>query len=215
MEGSTTRSRSPERTVKAHECATTRLCKKCLIEKPLSDFRAGRYKCKQCILEERRERYRLDPEYRKRQLAHSKNGYAKHRDNRLAQKSEYGKRPEIADREKARRRKRYNEDQEYKKKTNARQRRYYKDNKSANAAKRAKRRALEHSACPEWADQQKIAEMYKEARKLTRETGVVYSVDHIIPLKGKAVCGLHVETNLQVIPLSENIRKSNRVEDIV
>ena len=55
--------------------------------------------------------------------------------------------------------------------------------------------------------------MYKEAQRLTKVTGEQYDVDHIIPLKGAAVCGLHVPWNLQVLKHADNMRKSNKYEN--
>lgn len=74
----------------------------------------------------------------------------------------------------------------------------------------AKRRAAELHATPEWADREAIKEIYRQAAQMTRETGVRMHVDHIVPLRGRTVSGLHVESNLQILPARENIRKSNR-----
>ena len=65
-------------------------------------------------------------------------------------------------------------------------------------------------AMPLWADRRAIEEFYIEAREKTVKTGVKHQVDHIIPLRHKLVCGLHIPVNLQVIPASENFRKHNR-----
>lgn len=53
--------------------------------------------------------------------------------------------------------------------------------------------------------------IYAEARRITKETGVAHHVDHIFPLAGGNCSGLHVPWNLQIIPATENVRKSNKV----
>ena len=82
-------------------------------------------------------------------------------------------------------------------------------NRKANVIKR---RLKMEKATPAWADVDKMQAFYDEAQRLTRETGIQYHVDHIIPLQGETVTGLHCEANLQVIPAVENIRKGNRLK---
>ncbi len=70
---------------------------------------------------------------------------------------------------------------------------------------REKRRVL-------WANQDAILEIYRQAELMTRTTGRLHVVDHIIPLQGRTVSGLHVETNLRVIEHHENAVKHNTWE---
>lgn len=65
---------------------------------------------------------------------------------------------------------------------------------------------------PPWADGAAIRAIYAEARRLTAATGVPHEVDHVIPLLGARVSGLHVETNLQILTRDANKRKLNRHE---
>jgi hypothetical protein len=66
------------------------------------------------------------------------------------------------------------------------------------------RRATKLNATPKFANLKKIKEIYKNCPK-------GFHVDHIIPLKNKLVCGLHVEWNLQYLPAKENLSKSNKL----
>lgn len=88
-------------------------------------------------------------------------------------------------------------------------------NKSKVNAKASKRRALKLKAMPSWLDKEQldqIQEFYEISIAFRIYTGQEYHVDHIIPLKGENVCGLHVPWNLQVITAEENLRKSNKYE---
>lgn len=64
-------------------------------------------------------------------------------------------------------------------------------------------------AKPGWCSHAECLLFWEESKRLTAETGVQHSVDHIVPLKHPLVCGLHCPANLEVIPLKDNIRKSN------
>lgn len=74
-----------------------------------------------------------------------------------------------------------------------------------NAAYAAKHRAKSLGALPSWADLTGIELLYAEAAAKGMH------VDHIYPLRGKAVCGLHVLENLCLLTPLENLRKGNRV----
>lgn len=71
------------------------------------------------------------------------------------------------------------------------------------------RHAVHKKACPKWANKSAIKKIYDTAKDLTSSTGIIYEVDHIIPVKHQLVCGLHVEHNLQILPKDENRVKSN------
>lgn len=83
-------------------------------------------------------------------------------------------------------------------------------NPSKTSAANAARRAQKIQATPKWANRAAIARFYLEAWRLTMNTGIPHQVDHIVPLKGRGVCGLHCEANLQVIPKRDNLRKGNK-----
>lgn len=61
-------------------------------------------------------------------------------------------------------------------------------------------------ATPPWADKEYIRDFYEK-----RPDG--FHVDHIVPIRGEFVCGLHVKENLQYLPAKENMVKSNEFND--
>lgn len=87
---------------------------------------------------------------------------------------------------------------------------YTKNNPEKFNAKNARRRAEKLKATPKWADLNKIAAIYAECIKISKETGIKHHVDHDIPLRGKNVCGLHCENNLRIIPAKINLQKRNK-----
>jgi len=81
------------------------------------------------------------------------------------------------------------------------------------ATARSKRRKdIEKQATPKWQCRAELKKIYEEAKVRTKTTKVVHHVDHIIPLKHKAVCGLHVAANLRVVPAVENMSKGNKCD---
>lgn len=93
---------------------------------------------------------------------------------------------------------------------------YQKDNKDIINAITSRRRAAKLQAMPQWLTQQdhdEIREFYKIAQWMTIAFDELFHVDHIVPLQGKNVCGLHVPWNLQVLFARDNISKSNKFQD--
>ena len=208
--------------MEAHECPATVRCSKCDRECLPTDFYGHSRQCKKCWLE-RCARYREENQEKiKRYL---KKWYSRNRDRVLDRCKTYNAKSEVKEREKERQRARYSENRDaiqasrrqyYDSNPDARnrfleyQRQYYEGNRIRFLVRGAKRRAARKQAFPKWADPAKIAEFYLLAERKTRETGIRHVVDHIVPLQGKKVCGLHVEFNLQVLTEDENLRKFNK-----
>lgn len=89
---------------------------------------------------------------------------------------------------------------------------YFKDYVERNPGKVyavwSKRRASKRNQTPAWADPAKIEEIYQLAHEF-RQAGFDVHVDHIVPISGRNVSGLHVEHNLRVCLAQHNRRKSN------
>lgn len=103
--------------------------------------------------------------------------------------------------------------QENREKHNALNREWDKRNKAKKLAYSAKRRAAQIQRTPKWLtedDLWMIEQAYELAALRTSMFGFPWHVDHAIPLQGRQVSGLHIPTNLQVIPGSENLRKNNK-----
>jgi hypothetical protein len=90
--------------------------------------------------------------------------------------------------------------------------RWRKDNLPVAAAAQMRRKANLLKRTPSWADHDKIRQFYILAKELTEQTGVEHEVDHIHPLQGETVCGLHVETNLQILTKAANRAKGIRFD---
>ncbi len=91
-------------------------------------------------------------------------------------------------------------------------REWVENNKVRRYARLAARRAKHKRAIPKWlsaADFKRIETLYDQARNASKLTGVPHHVDHILPLNGAYVSGLHVPENLRVISAAENARKKN------
>lgn len=174
-------------------------CTKCLELKPLDKFYKRKASidglqplCKICVKEYKKQHYLLNKE----KIDIKTKQY--HKDNPQANK-------------KATENYRRNHPEKNKRIKRA----YQKNNKGKVNAITRKRQAAKLNRTPLWLTKEQIKEMeqfYINAQNLTQETGIKYAVDHIIPLQGKNISGLHVPWNLRVITAFENTSKGNRYD---
>lgn len=189
----------------------TKVCTKCGVEKTIDCFnnkKNGKYgvraDCKSCVAEYRRankDRMTAYREAKKSSLAEKQKQYREANKDALSLwgKQYYTERKEFI--------KKY---REVRKEHIAIQKRLWQQNNpSKMKASNARRRAAKIQASPTWADQESVIGMYQLAL-LFNSTGINLHVDHIVPLNSDLVCGLHCESNLQLLPASDNISKGNR-----
>lgn len=90
---------------------------------------------------------------------------------------------------------------------------WQKNNKGKVNANTAIRHSQKMKRRPSWLskeDKEYIRCLYQLSAMLNRESSTQWHVDHIVPLQGEAVSGLHVPWNLRVIPAKDNMKKGNR-----
>lgn len=191
-------------------------CQTCKVERELSEFgklvgaKFGvRRTCTECLNSKAAAKYLLHPEAARIKSARwassnpelaseiRKKSYRKHKSERLAYRKEWRANNLAKDKE--------------------RERLYALNNPSVMRAKNARRRAAQTNACPAWLnlfDKAQMAMQYEIAIAREMQTGIKHHVDHIVPLRGLAVSGLHVPWNLQAITEFANCSKHNRLLDV-
>lgn len=190
-----------------------RLCLICKAQKPLSEFYKRkdspdgyRNDCKACRRasslknhyenhEERKARFR---EAHAKKVAENPNFYANFYAQNKERSLQHSKNTYIR----------------YAEKWKAKQRLWSKTNRGIANALGKKYKLQKVNATPKWLTERHLYEMqciYKVAAQLTAHGSEKWHVDHIIPIRGKDVCGLHVPWNLQVLPAKINMQKGNSI----
>ena len=174
-------------------------CIRCGEVKPLDGFGLDKRKtsgrsgaCKECESARQRKYYKKN---RDEIVVYKKKHYADNRDKYLAHQRKYYK--ENLDDITAGKKK----DRE--------------ENPEKYAAKTAKRRAALLERIPSWSNEEEkiaIEKVYENCRLMSILTGIPHEVDHVVPMQGKNISGLHHSTNLAIIPAALNGSKNNKWE---
>jgi hypothetical protein len=191
-------------------------CRICLQEKEYAEFYPRdstadgyRSECKNCCVEKSKTRYRKDleasrlwqRENHRKKVEANPNWHVEHYAKNKDKMSEYNAKYYLT----KNREKRLIQAKEWAENNKGR----------ANANKKAYKLA-KIQACPPWLseeDRWMVQEVYELAQLRSDMLGFSWHVDHVVPLRGKTVSGLHVLWNLQVIPGVENMSKSNKFRE--
>ena len=187
-----------------------KVCSKCRLEKELNDFSKRSAskdglnpRCKSCD--------KAYKEANKERINDYQKAYRKANKERLKTRDKAWRQ---ANKERIKTR-----DKDYRKANKERLKACFKAWRQANSGKinslAAKRRAAKLQRTPHWLteeDHLDIQAFYIEAKRLTKETGINHHVDHIRPLQGRTVSGLHCPLNLQILTATENLQKNNSYE---
>ncbi len=186
-----------------------KMCSQCGIKKDVSEFHKHKRKadglnniCKVC----KKKNYYLVAD---RERARRRKNYRENREKELENNRRWQRENRTESREANKRWRDENPE-----KMKASKRNWLKNNLAKNAASAMLYHTSKKNRTPPWLTKEhlkQIEEFYVLSAKLTKETGVRYSVDHIMPLQGKTSSGLHVPWNLQVITMSENSSKGNKL----
>jgi hypothetical protein len=205
-----------------------KVCIKCKLELPLLNFSKQTAKkdglqstCKLCVKQHRQQNILAVLEYKKANKVRDSAKKKEHRALIKLETSDYNK--NYYEENKVRISE-YRKDSDvgkvYRELNKDRLKEYLKKYAKANPSKLnaigAKYRAVKLNATPKWLtvdDFKQIEVFYVNAQNFNLTTGVKHHVDHIVPLQGENVCGLHVPWNLQVLTASENTSKSNKFQE--
>jgi hypothetical protein len=175
-----------------------RTCRLCSVEKIITEFgKHGTYKdgidtaCKECVRARKRKVWADNSE---RYRAYGRKYKADNKELIVERNKKY-----------------VDQNREVRKAT---MRSYRQKTKDMQAEYVRRRQAAKMQRTPKWLTEDDVwvmREAYKLAKIRTNMFGFSWHVDHVLPLQGKTVSGLHVPTNLQVIPWIENVRKHNKV----
>lgn len=192
----------------------TKCCKGCERDLPLEKYRsrpngAPYHNCKGCEAERARQ-YRAQNPEKLREVERKR--WEKHKEKRYALAYAWRRSNREWCREYARNFHQMSLERDFEG-VRKRQRATYHRNKPTFRACAAARRAREKKAAPDWLDREarkRIRIIYEACAEKASATGVGHHVDHIVPLAGERVCGLHVPWNLRIVTAEENRKKGNK-----
>jgi hypothetical protein len=191
-------------------------CSKCKTSKPVTDFYKNKVMagglhsfciaCHKANGKARKAVKRADPEFKAKELAYKK----EYRQRTVEQRKQYMQEWHA---------KNVEAQTEYRKQYRLDNQKYFQEYNQINKTKILvhvrKRQASKLQRTPKWLtdiDMERISTQYQLAALLTKVTNSPWEVDHIIPLQGKSVSGLHVPSNLRVITRAKNRSKQNKME---